>query len=234
MSLVGEDTAERKVVAPSEHRERARVCMRELFTGNLQITPLLFASLYAYISGGARDQCPKRDARACIGRGIDLLNDLMEMVHDDSPTGPTAESPQTAESWRQLSMHACMFGVGTCVRDNALAPAALWCAGYFFVLRGYAAGGAWARALIPNMHARLEQLKWTLSIIFFCMDAPEWDGTRRSRLFAHFACGTLAYHMLFTPLSRTTLAIHLAACIFDAVHESIFSYCVLALRLLDA
>lgn len=219
-------------VAPSVARDRTRQCMKELCTGNVHVMPVLIVSLYTYISG-TREECPRRDARACISRGIDVLNDLMDMMRDGSPEldpAPPSDTPVI-----DLFSHICICGVGALTRYEYVRPAAGWCAACFFLLRTHEAMGAMGRTLVSTerLATLLGTWKWILSVLFFCLDMPA-NVSVPTRFFAHFATGILGYRVLFRPQTRVDKCVDVALCAADAAGEGLLTYCVLAFRVLHS
>ena len=227
----GDNAAVSSTVTTHRDRDRSRQCMKELFRGDVQVTPLLCMTLYAYISGGG---C---DPKVCISRGIDVLNDLRELVVDEADVTTHLESKIKYENTTPPSprlvdtlSHAAVFAIGSFTRYTQTRAAALWCAGCFFLLRMHSIFGSTGRIIITPTHLAesLHAAKWLLSILFFCIDS------HGGRCFSDFAMGILAYRLLFRPQSRVDKCIDVALCAADVASGSLATYCILAFRVVYA
>ena len=220
-------------------RDRTRQCIKEVFTGNLNVAPVLLVSLYTYIAG------TRQNVRAVTpelaSHVASIYCKTMDMVRDEGVPDPGADRlppPQISQTpIVDLFSHACVFGMGACTRYDYIYPTALWCAGCFFVVRAHEAMGAMGRALLSTerFDHLLYTLRWMMTVLFFCLDAPSGPFIAQpTRLFAHFATGILAYRLLFQSQTRTDKFIDVTLCAADAAGESLATYCFLALRVMSS
>lgn len=212
-----------------QSRLRTRECMHDALKGDFQVLPMMVLCIYQHIvSSGTQD------AQQCLGRAAEVLQDLAELVQASEHATAQLDRRVAQESAPQLAVHVSIFALGAALHFVELRPAVAWCAAHFFVLRAYEMLQCLGRVVIPPAQflSGVDKLKWTLALIFFCLDCP--TGSHPTRLFSGFATGVLLYRTLFLRETRTSKVLHCVAAVLEVVRPSIATYTLLALRLLHA
>ena len=217
--------------------------MQGMLEGDLRMLPVLVMCVYQHICRHEDDR--HEDDRheddpadsevytqQCLGRAAELLADLADLVQTSERQNAIENRRVAQETAPQLIVHLSIFALGAGMHFSQLRPAIGWCAAYFFLVRSYEMAQAFGRVLLPPQQFSdgLDRMKWTLALVFFCLDKPL--SGQSTRLFSGFATGVLLYRSLFLRESHATKVIHCTAAALDVAFPSVATYIFLALRLL--